>query len=113
MVREWMRRYRAQFGPVDLWVLGGAMGVDTDAEGCCRDNDWPHAVLYPLYARYGQTEAPKRRNLDMVAMVAASRRGTFLAFPQRDSRGTYHCMTAAKHVGLTLYVAMPTHGGMR
>jgi hypothetical protein len=103
-----MCEFAARQGVPILWVLGGAVGVDRQAEALCIARGWAHAVLYPLWSRYGRIEAPKRRNLDMVAMVATSRRGTFLAFPQPQSRGTYHCMAAARLVHLRLFVAAPS-----
>jgi hypothetical protein len=108
LIEQWMLRFAQKHGTPDLWVLGGAIGGDRQAEVMCLDRHWPHAVLYPLYARYGRVEAPKRRNLDMVEMVATSARGTFLAFPQPNSRGTYHCMTAATHMRVRLFAALPT-----
>lgn len=103
-----MLRYVQQYGVPALWVLGGAVGVDTQAEDACLARGWTHVVLYPLYRRYGRWEAPRKRNLDMVRMVATSKWGTFLAFPQKGSRGTLHCMSAARKAGLTLFAAMPT-----
>jgi hypothetical protein len=93
------------FGRPALWVLGGARGVDTQAETVCRMYELPHAVLIPLYKRYGQYRAPKRRNEDMVEMVLTAPHRLFLAFPQSDSRGTLHCMGCARRAGVQLLVA--------
>lgn len=104
-VERWMFGLIKAFGRPALWVLGGARGVDSQAETVCRMYELPHAVLYPLYKRYGQYRAPKRRNEDMCAMVLTGTQRMFLAFPREGSRGTLHCMDCARRAGIQTLVA--------
>lgn len=105
-VRLWMTTMVRAAGVPVLFVLGGARGVDAEAEAVCVEQNWPYAVLYADWKRYGKA-AGARRNAEMVAMVASAREGVFLAFPGPKSRGTVHCMEVAMRAGLRVHRAGP------
>lgn len=80
----------------DLVVLGGARGVDAQAEAWCVRNCVNHIVLYAEWDRYGRHKAGKRRNGDMIEAALYSKYEPLcLGFPQPDSIGTHNCMHLA------------------
>lgn len=85
--------------PPDLVILGGAQGVDQQAEEVCQEMGWNHIVIYPFWKRPdGSTDcgAGHARNRDMVkAALIAHPSPLAIGFPhtrREASPGTYGCL---------------------
>jgi hypothetical protein len=86
----------------DTVLVGGAAGVDSVAEAWCRRRGVAVRVLPAAWSRWGR-RAGLVRNLEMVR--AAGPVAVCLAFPRRvGSRGTWHCVGAARAAGLRVFV---------
>ena len=73
-------------------ITGGARGVDSCAIQIAKKNGFPITIYYPNYQRYGR-KAPLVRN-ELIAEYS----DIILAFPLKDSRGTWHTV----HKGYSL-----------
>lgn len=89
-----------RFGPFEV-IVGGARGIDTDAETWARSRGFVLHVMRPKYLHRGDREAPLRRNSAMAEFAGAS--GTCLAFPAAGSSGTYDMMRKAKAMGMDVW----------
>lgn len=88
-----------------LIVSGGAKGADTLANKWAIANRVTftmHPVLQEEIDEMGFSRAAKRRNLRVIT-------GTDLviAFPDKDSRGTWHAINLAKYSRIPVIVCLP------
>ncbi len=87
--------------PADtLVVSGGAHGVDRVAELVWRYDLGRDFIRYcPDYQRYPHKTAPLERN----KLIAADCEELH-AWPNKDSRGTWHCANFAKGLGVPVFI---------
>lgn len=106
---HWMYRFVARHGVPELWILGDATGVDTDAHELCMREGWVHRIYYADWRPMGvfNWRAGFDRNEKMV--LAADPGDFCLGFPngaiafshkkqawfKDPSNGTRHCMRIA------------------
>lgn len=93
IILSWMEKN----GPIDSIISGGASGVDSLAERFAKKHKIEIMVYSPDWKR-GE-EAPKMRN---TLIVEASQR--ILAFPTKDSRGTWDSVNKAKKKGIPVEI---------
>lgn len=115
---HWMRRFAARYGVPELWILGDAKGVDSDAAELCRREGWIHRIYFADWRPMGiyNKLAGFERNRNMV--MGADPGDFCLAFPSGslardnktglwlpiDSKGTRHCIGVAQARGLRVHV---------
>lgn len=103
---HWMYRFVAKYGAPELWILGDADGVDSDAGELCMREGWVHRIYYANWRTIGRYNplAGFERNK---AMVLTADPGDFcLAFPSGSvhSKGTWHCIGEARARELRVHV---------
>lgn len=90
-----------KFGPFKV-VLGGADGIDDDAEKWARARGLDPHIMLPKYRFPGDRQAPLIRNSDMAEYAGPE--GTCLAFPALGkSNGTWDMIRKAKAVGMVVW----------
>lgn len=67
-------------------MSGGAEGADAFAEDFANQRGYKTIIFKPDYAKYGKT-APLERN-----KLIAKEAEMAIAFPTKDSRGTFHAL---------------------
>ena len=86
-----------------LLIHGGCRGADSIAELFAQQSKWNVIPMPAQWEKHGK-QAGILRNVEMVNMAEALRNCGWdvvvLAFPLPGSRGTRHCMDAAKARGL-------------
>lgn len=82
-------------------VHGGAKGADQLAHKVAVKHGWQHKVYVPDWHNLGRG-AGLARNGDMLSKE--KRVDVVLAFPTKDSRGTWDMVTKAKRAGLRVEV---------
>lgn len=73
---------------------GAASGADAIARSVAKFYTWDVEDYFPDYMSYDFAEANKVRNIEMLEEIP--RPALVLAFPTKSSRGTWHCVNAAK-----------------
>jgi hypothetical protein len=76
----------------DVVVSGGAKGIDSLARQYCAQNNIQIIEYLPDYGKYGKV-APLIRNTDIV-----NKADLIIAFPVKESRGTYDTIEKAKKI---------------
>ena len=71
-------------------VTGGARGIDSYGIRFAKKYQRPLTIFQPEYSKYGRS-APLIRNIDIVRIA-----DLIVAFPSKNSRGTYHAIREAK-----------------
>ena len=71
-------------------VSGGARGIDSYAMRFAKKYQITLTIFLPEYSKYGHA-APLVRNIDIVRIA-----DLVVAFPSKNSRGTYHAIREAK-----------------
>jgi hypothetical protein len=106
-VERWLDRWGAKYGQPELVIVGGAPGVDTQAELYASRACWKVRVVPAPWQRLGARAGPVRNQ----AMVDLCRSGDHcLAFPSLGSRGTLDCASRARAAGLSVFVLPPLLG---
>lgn len=100
-VERWLERWAAKYAAPDELVVGGAPGVDTQAELYALRACWKVRVVPAEWRRWGARAGPLR-NLAMVDLCGAG--DHCLAFPAHGSRGTYDCVSRARAAGLSVFI---------
>ncbi len=96
-VVHWLRRFVAQHGVPELFILGCAPGVDTVARWLAGRMRWSHVVVYADESK----PSPERYHDRNQRMVDLAEPGDWcLAFPVAGSRGTWDCVRRAQGRGL-------------
>jgi hypothetical protein len=99
LVRGILSDYNGHYGPVVV-VHGAATGADHLAHAAAKSLAMKPEPHFPDYDRYPPNEAPKKRNQLMVDLGA----DVCLAFPTKNSRGTWDCVNRAKAAGIPVKV---------
>jgi hypothetical protein len=99
LVRGILSDYSGHPGPVTV-VHGAATGADHLAHSAAKSLAMKPEPHFPDYDRYSPSEAPKKRNQEMVDLGA----NVCLAFPTARSRGTWDCVNRAKAAGIPVKV---------
>jgi hypothetical protein len=104
-VRRWLTAWHERHGAPQMCIVGDANGVDAEAFSVARELGWEVWMLrvdpsLPSPRRYHD------RNERMVGLACSG--DVCLAFPDEESRGTYHCAWLAKRAGLTVHFARTT-----
>lgn len=81
---------------------GCASGADAISRSFAIEIGYRVHDFWPDYARLDFAEANKRRNISMLETQPLP--DIVLAFPTRQSRGTWHCVNAAKQRGIPVEV---------
>lgn len=105
MIRQALEGIPGRYDPPYVLVHGGAAGADRMAERIAKDLGWrteAHIVTSGEWHRIGRS-AGIRRNQRMVDRGA----DICLAFWKDESRGTAHCIQAARKAGITVAVYRP------
>lgn len=90
-----MKQIRQQHGDEVVLVHGGAAGADVLSGRFAHKYGWEVEEHKANWKRFGPSAGPIR-NQEMVDAGA----DLCLAFPRGESRGTRHCMQAAKDAGI-------------
>jgi hypothetical protein len=98
-VERWMSAFGAKYGVPELTVLGDARGVDAQAFEFVNRQSWSYALLRANWKELGDG-AGRERNERMIALASLDDWG--LAFPGKNSPGTYHCLRLAEEKGLLI-----------
>lgn len=100
-VEKWLGFWARKFGWPSLLVVGDASGVDAQAYAWGRRRGLKIARI--IADRY--LPSPERYHERNRLMVERCRPGDHcLAFPDKASRGTWHCVGLARHAGLKVHV---------
>ena len=87
----------------DAVIHGDAAGADRIADELCHEHRYAALPMPAQWARDGKSAGP-RRNREMLNVLLALRRCGWRAivdaFPQQNSRGTYHMIDIARKAGL-------------
>lgn len=105
VVLDQMHRF---FGVSNV-LVGDASGIDAGARAWCESMNVSVAVYVAQWDTYGVAAGPRRN----AAMVADAEVGDIcLAFPSKNSRGTWDCVRKAKKAGLAVlvYQSKPSSG---
>lgn len=90
-----------------LVVHGGCRGADREADLWCQARSVPRRVMPAYWKRpdgsHNHRAGPERN----LAMLERYPRALVLAFPGPKSRGTWHCVGAARARGMTVHVYEP------
>lgn len=100
-VEDLLYQWSEEHGYPKEMLLGGARGVDEQAARWANDNAIDHRVFPANWELHGKSAGPKR-NARMVQ--CASPDDWCLAFPDKDSRGTWNCVGLARKAGLHVQV---------
>jgi len=110
--RRWSDRARLfavldsiERAPGCVLVHGGAAGADSLADEWAALRGVERWAFHPDYERWGRS-APAVRNSQMCDMAAKryAPAAVCVAFPLSGSRGTWHCVSCARAVGLAVRV---------
>lgn len=88
-MKNYLNKYREKHG-ISHIVSGGAKGADTLAEHYAREYEISYTIFLPKWNALG-IKAPFERNDAIAEMCTA-----MMAFPDPDSRGTYHSIEMAR-----------------
>lgn len=103
--RDWrdyhtIRKTLSGHPPGAVVVHGAATGADHMARSAALSLGYIEEPHFPDYSMYPPSDAPKKRNQDMVDLGA----DVCLAFPTPSSRGTWDCVNRAKAAGIPIEV---------
>jgi predicted Rossmann fold nucleotide-binding protein DprA/Smf involved in DNA uptake len=79
-------------------ISGGAKGADHLAEKFAKKYGIEIIVHHADWEKYGKSAGPKRNTLIVDSC------DVLVAFPSKDSRGTWDSVTKAKRVGKKVYI---------
>lgn len=79
-------------------VSGGARGIDSYAMRFASKYQRPFTIFQPEYSKYGRA-APLIRNIDIIRIA-----DLVVAFPSKNSRGTFHAIREAKKRNIPVIV---------
>ncbi len=98
---RWLDRWLARHGCPEVAILGDAPGVDLMARVWCVKR----SVTFLRVSVDPRLPSPARYHRRNEQMVAHAEPGDHcLAFPDAESRGTWHTVGLARAKGLTVYV---------
>lgn len=97
---EWLLRFSDIRVPITNLVSGGAKGIDSYVKRFSGESGIPLEEFKPDYSRYGKA-APLIRNEEIVKHA-----DLIIAFPSKDSRGTFDTIKKAYKYGKTVIVDM-------
>ena len=90
-----MKDFIAKHGMPSSIVSGGARGADTLAERWAKENDVGVIIFKPDWSK--GKGAALERNFDIVGNCTH-----MIAFPSKNSRGTWHSIGIAKQMGINV-----------
>lgn len=97
LMKRVLDSYHEQYG-ISYVVSGGARGADTLAEQWARENEIDTHIYRAHWSLEGK-QAGYRRNLRIVEVC-----DVVIAFPDPDSKGTYHTIGLAERFNKPAYV---------
>ena len=83
---------------ISLIISGGARGADTLAESYAKNKRIPYMIFPANWEKHGKS-AGYIRNADIVFAC-----DTVIAFPSKNSKGTYHTTELAFKEGKKVYI---------
>lgn len=94
-VADFMEHYGLTMNRIECVVSGGAKGADRLAEQWADEFNIDKKIFKPDYKQHSGRLAPLKRNLQIVEYATH-----LIAFPSKNSKGTYHAVNAAKRNNL-------------
>jgi hypothetical protein len=82
-------------------IHGGATGADEIAHGLARMHGWPVEVYPADWQQHGKAAGPLRNQ----KMLDEGKPDVVLAFPVKDSRGTWDMIRRARAAGIPMEIA--------
>lgn len=98
--QEWEKLLLDKINPdeIHMVISGGAKGIDAFAKLFAARHHKPYMEFAPQYGIYGRY-ATLKRNTQIVKEAT-----TGIAFPSKESKGTYHTIKEAQRLGRLVIV---------
>lgn len=91
-----------------IWLHGGAIGFDSQADAVARKHRIPVLEVVPNYKKYAASRAPIVRNEQMADLAArAEEKVLYVLWDGRQHGGTYRTMAYGKALGIPVVVLTP------
>lgn len=105
-VELWLSRWQRKYGAPELLIVGGAKGVDTQAEIFGLRASWKVRVVPVTREQWRLLggRAGHERNQQMVDLCAQGDHCLAFPSPVRRSAGTWDCVTRARAAQLAVWV---------